>query len=295
MRNAISGVGLVLVASVIVISPLFAAKDLDRWRTTLERTSDDMVRAALAGDSEKLVSLYTDDAVYMPSYHEMLEGQEAIARYQEEMDQSGIRFHSMDFTILELWQDRDHLYEIGKYGLSMTVPGTPVPVADNGKFMTVWAKQRDGSLKIKAEIWNSDLDPWAMQAEGASKPGKCGHSSEHCLNWMAKSLKGRGMIGLDGEWVESLGGYRVDAFAEGTHAEAAGAQRGDLLIKVNGIRLSDQPAYAEDAAKRRPGQEATITVLRDGAEHTMTVTLIPLTEKAIAEEIGRHMLEAHLN
>lgn len=37
---------------------------------------------------------------------------------------------------------------------------------------------------------------------------------------------------------------------------------------------------------RQPGREAEITVLRDGVEHTMTVTLMAATEKMIAEEIG---------
>jgi ketosteroid isomerase-like protein len=34
-------------------------------------------------------------------------------------------------------------------------------INDNGKYMTVWEKQSDGSWKVKAETWNSDNNPWA--------------------------------------------------------------------------------------------------------------------------------------
>jgi ketosteroid isomerase-like protein len=55
------------------------------------------------------------------------------------------------------------VYEIGKYGISLTLPGTQHPLADNGKYMTIWEKQPDGSLKIKLDIWNTDMNPWAMK------------------------------------------------------------------------------------------------------------------------------------
>ena len=60
---------------------------------------------------------------------------------------------------------------------------------------------------------------------------------------------------------------------------------------MNGIPLSDQKAREADAENRLPGKEATITVLRDGEEQTMTVTLIPANEEIIAEEIGNYILK----
>jgi ketosteroid isomerase-like protein len=33
---------------------------------------------------------------------------------------------------------------------------------DHGKYLTIWEKQKDGSLKIKIETWNSDVDPTSM-------------------------------------------------------------------------------------------------------------------------------------
>ncbi len=35
--------------------------------------------------------------------------------------------------------------------------------------MNVWEKQDDGSMKIKADIWNTDMNPWEMMQEGEHK------------------------------------------------------------------------------------------------------------------------------
>jgi len=42
------------------------------------------------------------------------------------------------------------------------MPNMDKPMDDYGKYLTVWEKQKDGSLKIKIETWNSDVDPMSM-------------------------------------------------------------------------------------------------------------------------------------
>lgn len=52
--------------------------------------------------------------------------------------------------------------EIGSYKINMSMPGMDKPMDDHGKYLTIWEKQKDGSLKVKIETWNSDLDPMSM-------------------------------------------------------------------------------------------------------------------------------------
>jgi ketosteroid isomerase-like protein len=52
--------------------------------------------------------------------------------------------------------------EIVTYKISGSMPGMDKPMDDNGKYVTIWEKQKDGSLKIKVETWNSDVDPMSM-------------------------------------------------------------------------------------------------------------------------------------
>jgi C-terminal processing protease CtpA/Prc len=122
----------------------------------------------------------------------------------------------------------------------------------------------------------------------------CTASTQDCLNKMAVKLKEKAIIGLDGEWEDANGGWRITGFAEGTTAKAAGVQKGDLLVKVNGVALTDKEGSMADAPNRQIGKQAEITVLRGGEEHTMTVTLMKMSDQMIAEAIGDHLLKGHV-
>jgi len=50
----------------------------------------------------------------------------------------------------------DMVYSQGTYTMTMTNPKTKKPVTDKGKFLTVYAKQADGSWKAVADTFNSD-------------------------------------------------------------------------------------------------------------------------------------------
>ncbi|MFQ6084287.1 MAG: YybH family protein [Candidatus Aminicenantia bacterium] len=165
MRSLISKFSLILLVFTILSSQLFSGDDLKEMKKTIEGISDKLVRAIIDGDVETIFSYYTDDAVSMPNYGEMVKGKEALKKHDEEMRKTGFKIHSMNFTILDLWACGDLVYEIGKYGISLTLPGMSQPVADNGKYLTIWQKQSDGSLKIKIEIWNTDTNPLAMAKE----------------------------------------------------------------------------------------------------------------------------------
>jgi ketosteroid isomerase-like protein len=51
------------------------------------------------------------------------------------------------------------IIEVGAYKMNFTMTGMEGPMYDNGKYLTIWEKQKDGSLKIKYETWNTDMNP----------------------------------------------------------------------------------------------------------------------------------------
>jgi len=165
MRNIISYLSLILFIVTLLCSQLVAQDDLGKLKKQIEGMGDKLVKATIAGDVETIFSFYTDDIISMPNYGEMIKGKEALKKNDEEMRKAGFEIHSMNFTILDIWSCSDLVYEIGKYGISLTLPGVPQPVADNGKYLTIWQKQSDGSLKIKIEMWNTDVNPWTMSKE----------------------------------------------------------------------------------------------------------------------------------
>lgn len=133
----------------------------------------------------------------------------------------------------------------------------------------------------------------AGDAGEKSEKKSCPGTMEECLTSMIERYKKAGLIGLDGEWDEEVGGYRIQTFLEASMAESAGIKVGDTLTRINGIPLTDEKASKADAVNRRPGNEVTVTILRDGQPHTFHVVLIPVPADVMAREIGRHMMESH--
>jgi uncharacterized protein (TIGR02246 family) len=50
----------------------------------------------------------------------------------------------------------DMVYAQGTYSMTMTNPKTKKPITDKGKYLTIFAKQADGSWKVAADTFNSD-------------------------------------------------------------------------------------------------------------------------------------------
>lgn len=132
-------------------------------QTQIEDLNKVMVKSMLSGDVESNLSLYTEDAISLPSNEPMRQGIAEIRKSAEDMTKSGFKVSSFEPTILKLIPEGNLVTEIGTYKIKVTMPGMQEPMDDHGKYLTIWEKQPDGSLKIKVETWNSDVNP--MQQE----------------------------------------------------------------------------------------------------------------------------------
>ncbi|MDZ7740833.1 MAG: hypothetical protein U5Q03_03560 [Bacteroidota bacterium] len=70
---------------------------------------------------------------------------------------------SFNTETLEVFAGGNLIVEIGKYDLTLEMPMMLQPIKDHGKYLTVWEMQKDGSLKIKIETWNTDVNPMGMK------------------------------------------------------------------------------------------------------------------------------------
>jgi uncharacterized protein (TIGR02246 family) len=137
------------------------AQTKDELKAKIEKLNKEMGDAMVSGNSEKSLSFYTKDAISMPNFEPMSEGIEAIKKANDEMMKKGSKVTSFEATTLEVKTYGNIITEIGKYKISMTMAGKTDPMQDMGKYLTIWEKQKDGSLKIKVEIWNTDNNPMA--------------------------------------------------------------------------------------------------------------------------------------
>jgi serine protease Do len=93
----------------------------------------------------------------------------------------------------------------------------------------------------------------------------------------------RGWLGVEvqpvtAEIADSLGmkkaeGALVAEPQPSSPAEQAGIRAGDVIVAVDGHQIKNPRALADTVAKAAPGSKAQVTVLRDGKDQTLDVTL----------------------
>ena len=131
----------------------------DEIRDKIAKINKQMAKAMMEGNAQATLGFYAKDAVSLPNYGEMVKGIDAIKKSNEEMVSSGMKVNSMEFNIVMVNTYGNMVSEIGTYKMNATMPGMASPMDDTGKYLTLWEKQPDGSLKIKVETWNTDKNP----------------------------------------------------------------------------------------------------------------------------------------
>jgi len=170
MKRSIATTGLFIV--VFLTANIAFSQSESEYKSKIEAMNKEMVKDMLAGNTAKILTNYTEDAISLPSYQPMAQGLAAIKKSSEEMAKSGVKFTSFTPTIVKVLVNGNHITEIGTYKISMTMPNMDAPMEDHGKYLTIWEKQKDGSLKVKVETWNSDVDPTNMMGQGQAETQK---------------------------------------------------------------------------------------------------------------------------
>jgi S1-C subfamily serine protease len=93
----------------------------------------------------------------------------------------------------------------------------------------------------------------------------------------------RGYLGiildeLDSKKAEDYGvkvneGVFVKEFAENSAAKAAGVNKGDVIVKVEGLTVNTVPELQQAIGLHKPGDKVLLTVNRDGKEKDLNITL----------------------
>ncbi len=134
----------------------------------------------------------------------------------------------------------------------------------------------------------------ASAGEDAKKHKKrCGAEASACIHEMAEGLKKKGWIGI--EWEERDGRPHISHIVQGSPAAAAGVQLGDVVMAFNGLSTNedDEVVWLEMKRSLVPGKVIILSILRDGAERDLEVTLIAVPDHIVAQWVGKHVLEHH--
>jgi serine protease Do len=75
-------------------------------------------------------------------------------------------------------------------------------------------------------------------------------------------------------------GALIESVIEGSPAERAGLKRGDVVTAFNGQPVVDTNSLRNAVAGTPPGTEVTLTMMREGREQQLRVTLGELNTDA---------------
>jgi len=84
--------------------------------------------------------------------------------------------------------------------------------------------------------------------------------------------------GIDGRYAQEMKlpvneGVYIDSVLSDGAAAKAGLKKGDIIKEMDGVSISTSSKLLEMVGRKRPGDEMVITILRDGADKKLTVTL----------------------
>jgi len=128
-------------------------------------------------------------------------------------------------------------------------------------------------------------------ATAGSEP--CKYDTQECLDYMANKMKDSGWVGVELEREEDEAGWRVTRVVQGSPAESAGIDSGDVLVAINGIACTqeNESKLAEARETMKPGAEVTWTMTRGTSPRDLQITLGRMPADVLARFIGEHMLQ----
>ena len=115
-------------------------------------------QAAMNGDLETLLSLFTEDGIAIPAEGEIIEGKKALRN----MLKQNFELHQ-DYKITEYNQDFKEVKVLGKYAYEWGIysgkyqsKNNGKEITGSGKLMRILRLQADGSWKVYRTIWTVD-------------------------------------------------------------------------------------------------------------------------------------------
>ena len=123
-------------------------------------------------DVDKFVSYYSDDASLLMPNEMMITGKDNIKAALKPMLADPNFALTFQSARGEASKSGDLVYVIGTYSMTTSSPADQKPVTDQGKYLTVYKKQADGTWKAVADMVNTDLPARSERPQAAPQPKK---------------------------------------------------------------------------------------------------------------------------
>src|SRR3982750_408974 len=102
------------------------------------------------GEAAMVAAIFADDGVQLTGNGKIFKGPQQISEHQKAAMQSVDLGVKVTVTTGTVWLDGDTAYETGKYKYEYKEKGKPA--VDEGRYVTVWKRQKDGSWKLAMDM-----------------------------------------------------------------------------------------------------------------------------------------------
>jgi uncharacterized protein (TIGR02246 family) len=131
-------------------SPAAQSTELAEARKAIDKGNAQWVEAWDKADAAMIASLFANDGVLLGRNGKFFKGPQQILERQKTVMEAAGKGVKATVTTVDLWLDGDTAYETGKYSYKFQEKGQPV--TEEGRYVTVWRRQSDGSWKIISDM-----------------------------------------------------------------------------------------------------------------------------------------------
>jgi uncharacterized protein (TIGR02246 family) len=159
MTRILAGVILTLVAATAALAqtPKQAAAvsaasvdALAEARSAIEKGNAQWSEGWAKGDAAMVASIFAEDGVQLSGSGKLIKGRQQIMERQKTAMAGADPGVKVTVTTTNVWLDGDTAYETGKYKYEYTEKGKPGK--DEGRYVTIWKRQKDGSWKLAMDM-----------------------------------------------------------------------------------------------------------------------------------------------
>jgi len=97
-------------------------------------------------DASLIAGLFAPDGIMLGRNGKLFKGPQQVLEHMKPVMESAGKGVKAVVTTVDLWLDGETAYETGKFSYTFQEKGKPV--TEDGRYVTIWKRQNDGSWKI---------------------------------------------------------------------------------------------------------------------------------------------------
>jgi uncharacterized protein (TIGR02246 family) len=142
------------------MAPIRTTANEEDVEVVIYRLSEEWTNLWNSGQLDKVVDLYTNDALYLPAHANPIHGRKDIREYLREPMRQG----ATDFTLrIDFIQRAGNLaYDVGHYSIQLPQEDGSKKL-DQGRYLVVWQRQEAGEWRMVVFAAQSSEEPWQQK------------------------------------------------------------------------------------------------------------------------------------